>query len=238
MDIAEGLAGRKLTLDGLDLGYGLSREVGRYDLVADDLDFQWTTVNAGSAAYFSRVKFREGVDVYGGTRRTAALDFDAEYEKLVDLQFRLLDLKVNGTHVRKCNSAGKECELVLNGSDAFVNRFKIEAGELLHLRKIRVQVPRKATPVVLIQARDVNWKDLEVTAPSETVWTLGEPHGKFKIDFMTLTGTVVLAASTFEIDQALVMGRVLTKDFQSAECRDDRACATVDSQELPARICL
>lgn len=238
MDIAEGLAARVLAIDGLDLGYGLSRDVSRFDLVADTLDFGWTTVNAGSAACGSKVKFRQGVDVFGGTQKAAPLDFDTEYDRLVDLQFRILDLKLNGETKTVCETPGKNCELILTGSDAHVNRFHVAAGDLVGIRKITVNVPRRATAVVLIQAKDVTWKDVDVSGPAETIWTLGEPHGKFRIDFMTLPGTVVLASSIFEIDQALVMGRVLTKDFVSAACNDERACATVDSQDLPDKICL
>ncbi len=238
MDVAEGVAGKQLVLDGVDLGYALGRSVGRYDLVAETLEFGWTRVNSGSAAYQTKVKFRERVDVYGGTRKHAAIDFGVAFDQLIDLQFHLLDMKTNGETRVECVRAGQDCDLTLVGSDPRVNRFTVSEAQLKGLRTISVKVPKKATAVVLIEAKNVSWKDLEIDAPYETVWTLGQPHGKFRIDFMSLPGTVLLVSSTFEVDQALVMGRVLSQKFVSATCHSDRACATVDSQALPEKICL
>lgn len=238
MNVTEAIASRTLVIDGLDQGYHSSRDVSRIDVAANDLDMGWVEIRSGSVAYGSTLKFREDVNVYGSIRKKAFVDFDAAQEKLIDLQFKLLDMPARGLVSSICDSSGKNCVLTLWGSDPQVNRFTVKPAELKRVAKILIDVPAKATAVVLIEDKDVKFSNVEISAPNETVWTLGTPNGKFTVDFITLTGTVVLAASTFEMDQALLMGRVIAKEFSSTACRDENGCSTVDSSDLPTKICL
>lgn len=238
MNVTGAIAGRTLQLDGLDQGYNSSRDGSRVDVASDDLSLSWVEIRSGSVAYRSTVKVREGVNVYGSIRKKAAVDFDAAKEKLIDLQFKLLDLPVNGIASSECDARGKNCVLTLFGTHAQVNRFTVKTEQLSGVAKIQIQVPSKATAVVLMAGKDVKLSNIEISAPRETIWTLGTPNGTFTVDFMTLPGTVVLAASTFHMDQALLMGRVIAKEFTSAVCLDDNGCSTVDSSDLPNKICL
>ncbi len=238
MDISGGIASSKLKLDGVDEGYSNSRDIGRYDLFAETLDFASTNIASGSVAYQSKIRFGDSVSVYGKVTKAKPLRFEDEKDRLVELQLLLLELKENGKVTRTCESADKKCALTLTGSDSSVNRFTVKQAELKGLARLVVSVPKHASAVIVLDTKNISWKDLEVKAPFETVWTLSRRGGTFRIDFMALPGTVVLADSVFDFDSALLLGRVLTRDFKSADCREDRACATIDSQEMPEKICL
>lgn len=238
MDVREAIAARNLVLSEVEQGYYSPRDVSRVDVVSDTLDMEYVDVLAGSVTYASTLKIRDGVDVYGSLLKRSIVDFDQEKENLYDLQLKILDLKVNGAVTRTCRSGPKDCLLSLKGTNAYVNRFTIEPDQLTHLTEIEIDVPKKSTAVVVLNVQNLKWKDVTVKAPRETVWTLGLMGGKFTIDFMTLPGVVVAATSTFEMDDALLMGRVLSLNFSSAQCRDERACSTIDSSDTPEKICL
>jgi choice-of-anchor A domain-containing protein len=238
MDISHGLIARDANLDGVELGYGLHREVGRFDVIGEDVTLAWTDVVSGGVAYADKLKLRDGVDTYSLIRKARPIDFDAQKERLIDLQIKLVDLPENGTVSSACNSSGSGCTVVLTGRNPTVNRFTVTKEHLKKRGKLVIQVPKRATAVVVVDEQHIELDDMELDVPNETIWTLSKRGGKFVVDFMTLRGTVFLLDSTFEMDQALLMGRVIAKEFTSKVCQSDRACSTIESGEMPENVCL
>jgi choice-of-anchor A domain-containing protein len=237
MDISHALAARTAKLDGVELGYGLHREVGRYDVIGEDVELAWTDVVSGGVAYGNQLKLRDGVDTYSLIKKARPIDFDAVKERLIEVQLKLVELPVNGVVSSPCNSSGS-CTVTLKGSNPTVNRFTVTKQHLKKRVKLVIDVPKGATAVVVIDEQNIEMDDMELDVPNETIWTLSKRGGKFTIDFMSLRGTVVLLDSTFEMDRALLMGRVIAKEFTATECYGDRACSTIESGEMPAKICL
>jgi choice-of-anchor A domain-containing protein len=237
MDISHALAARTAKLDGVELGYGLHREVGRFDVIGENVELAWTDVVSGGVAYADQLKLRDRVDTYSLIKKARPIDFDAEKERLVEVQLKLVELPVNGAVSSPCNSSGA-CTVTLTGKNPTVNRFTLSKQHLKKRSKLVIDVPKGATAVVVIDEQNIEMDDMELDVPNETIWTLSKRGGKFTIDFMSLRGTVVLLDSTFEMDQALLMGRVIAKDFTATECYDDRACSTIESGEMPEKVCL
>ncbi len=237
MNISHGVVSPLLGLGGVEIGYGLGRDFGRYDVVAEQVDLIYTTLTNGGLAYGTSIKYHESVDIAGVTKKTRPIDYAATNAQIGKIQAKLLALPENGTVASSCPST-KDCRLTRTGTAPFINRFTITANQLAKGAKVEINVPKHATAVVVIDASTITLQDLELKAPAETIWTLSQPGGTLTVDFMTLTGTVVVPNSTLEMDQALIMGRTFSKAFTSTECNDDSACSTIDSQEMPDKICL
>jgi choice-of-anchor A domain-containing protein len=237
MNISHGVISPLLGLGGVEIGYGLGRDFGRYDVVADQVDLVDTTLTNGGLAYGNKIQYHESVDIAGVTKKTRPIDYVATNAKIAKIQARLLALPENGNVASNCTSK-KDCRLTLTGTAPFVNRFTITAAQLAKGAKVEISVPKHATAVIVIDAATIKLQDLDLKAPAETLWTLSQPGGTLTVDFMTLTGTVVVPNSVLEMDQALIMGRTFSKSFTSTECTGDNACSTIDSQEMPENICL
>jgi choice-of-anchor A domain-containing protein len=238
MDISHGLLARDATLDGVELGYGLHREVGRFDVIGENVSLAWTDVVSGGVAYADQLKIRDQVDTYSVIRKARPVDFDAMKERLIELQIKLVELPENGTVTTSCTASGSDCAVTLVGRNPTVNRFTLTKEHIRKRGKLVIQVPKRATAVVVLNEQHIEFDDMELDVPNETIWTMAKRGGKFVVDFMTLRGTVFLLDSTFEMDQALLMGRVIAKEFTSKVCHDDRACSTIETGEMPENVCL
>ncbi|MBS1960604.1 MAG: choice-of-anchor A family protein [Bdellovibrionales bacterium] len=240
MNLSHGAVAPSITLDFVDLGYGLGRDGGRYDVVGDTVDLRDVTVENGGVAYASSIKFHEGVDVFGLVKKTTVVDYATVKARAIALRAKLLARPANGTVAMVCNG-GSPCRAVLKGTDPKVNRFTLTVAQMNQLKrnsKIAVDVPKHAAAVVVLQATSLAFDDIKVDSPAETVWIVAGAGGTFKLDSLTLTGTVLAPESSVEMDSALVMGRVISDAFTSASCSGDSVCATIDSQEMPDAICL
>ncbi len=236
MGISHGVVANTIRIDGADIGYGLGKELGRYDVIGDQIDLSFVDIDSGGLAYSTQVKFHEGANVYGVTKKTTPIDRAAMAAKIAAIQAKILALPTTPAAI-DCPK-DDDCTTTLTGTSPTVNRFTIGAASLKRRAKIVVNVPKHATAIVVIDLPDPHLKDLDVKAPAETVWTLSHP-GKLTLDFMTLTGTILAPTSTLELDQALLMGRSLTQDFSTPTCNDTSSpCSTVDSQEMPEKVCL
>ncbi|MBC7386585.1 MAG: hypothetical protein H7301_10565 [Cryobacterium sp.] len=238
MDVRQGISSRRLILSGVDQGYDRPQDGGRVDVYAEDLELKDVAIQTGSVRYTRSVRFHGNVTTFGAITKEKLFDFQTAEDHLNDLQFKLLDYPVNGSTNRVCETDGKNCTLTLAGNNRILNRFQVEERDLINLKFLKVRVPEKSTAVVLLQSKDVHFRNVRVEAPQESIWTLGLPGGKFKVEFMELPGTVVLLSSAFELDRALLTGRVLSKTFSSPDCFEDGSCSTIDSSSLPGRICL
>jgi choice-of-anchor A domain-containing protein len=238
MNLSHGVAAKAASLLDVDMGYGLERNGGRYDLVVDTGTIEHTVVENGGAAYATSLRFREGAEVFGVVKKTKVMDFEDTQVALADLQIAMLARRENGTVTLACAPDGSDCVTTLKGTDPKLNRFTIGKDHLRKRSKIVVSVPKRATALVVISDPSAKLEDIEIEAPNETVWTMAKRGGKLTLDFLTLTGTVFAIDTVVELDQALVMGRVISGSLLTPECRDDSACATIDSQEAPASPCL
>ena len=74
LDISHGVVAPIAKLDSVEIGYGLERNAGRYDIVGEKIDFAWTELVNGGVAYGESLRFGEDVDVFQSPGRFVRQD--------------------------------------------------------------------------------------------------------------------------------------------------------------------
>jgi choice-of-anchor A domain-containing protein len=232
---SHGIVGTKIILDGAEIGYGLGRGWDRYDVVGTDIELSWTEVVNASVGYSSKLKVKEGTEIFGRYVKGKFFDSMKFFAQMDALRERVSLFPTLGKVSRQC--VGSECTVNLTGTHSSLNRFELDPSIVKKRDRLVVKVPANSTPLIFFKGASVNWDDLEVSAPYESVWIAPKTVQKIKLSWLTLPGTLISPEADLSLEQTLIMGRVIGKSFTTKPCDED-TCVTVDSQERVDRVCL
>ena len=237
-NVSHGLVGTSVSIRQGILGYeSLGIGWDRYDIQATDLSIEDATVDFGRVAYSnSRDNRNQGNSFFALPVKGKFVDSAPVLAAARTLRDRLALFPQEGVVTRTCGP--KTCEVLLKGVHSKFNKFLLDPSIVKKGDDVRVSVPNGSTPVIFLKGGlGTVFTNNFVTAPFETLWVAGDQTKRVSLNWLTLYGTLIAPEADLQLEQTLIMGRVIVNSVTMPSCSDD-ACVTVDSQERIDSSCL
>ncbi len=182
-------------------------------VVGKDLFFNSGRVYYGNAVYKHSTNLpKENVSIDGSLRHDTVIDFAAAKAYLQNLSSTLAGYTVNGTTTYKWDG------VFLEGTDPYLNVFKVKGSELTASTYMDINVPNGSVVLVNVNGKTINWDGgLTVTGTDITNVLYNFYKAKtLKIHGIDVRGSILAPRADVIFNDGLISGQLVAKSMRGS----------------------